>query len=373
MAGTTNLSSLGAARLDPSKNLLDIASPSAALNNLGGVSQAAVAAYIAQFFQTSDFTTVQQNVLYLGLIFAAFRNVPVGLVDGIADSFNNLADINTAASSGYTFNSSAGTIGATQSAGGAVQTSGQAISASDYSTAYQKGYAFDGNTSTTWASAETGASINGVSWIGQDFGLGNPLAVSTILITGFNTGTNNVSSVYLETWDGGSWTMVGTFSLNTAASAQTAIAVPAGTGAHRGWRLRAAAGLTSTYGWGVAEITMQLAASAAAMTLQSATLPINAGITSPSSMRALLQVDGTSAAFALNTDLVVSLSRDGGKTFTAGTLVAVQVLPDGTSIYDTGWVSVAGQPVGNSTMTYKVTTPTQKVIVLTGVSMQVKP
>ena len=90
-------------------------------------------------------------------------------------------------------------------------------------------------------------------------------------------------------------------------------------------------------------------------------------------MRALLQVDGTSAAFALNTDLVVSLSRDGGKTFTAGTLVAVQVLPDGTSIYDTGWVSVAGQPVGNSTMTYKVTTPTQKVIVLTGVSMQVKP
>ena len=114
--------------------------------------------------------------------------------------------------------------------------------------------------------------------------------------------------------------------------------------------------------------------SASPMTLQSVTLPINApGLTSPSAMRALIQVDNTSATFTPNTDVLVYLSRDGGTTFTQGTLSLVQAMPDGTTVYDTGWLSVTGQPAGNSTMTYKVTTPTGKAIVLTGVSMQVKP
>ena len=86
----------------------------------------------------------------------------------------------------------------------------------------------------------------------------------------------------------------------------------------------------------------------------------------------LVQVDATSAACTPNTDLVAAASRDGA-TFTTGTLSLVQTMPDGTTIYDTGYFSISGQPAGNSTMSYRLTTANGKAIVFTGVAEQVRP
>ena len=339
-----------------------------------GVKQYATLPGIAAAAAASDLNIAQQNILYMGLREAALEGKPVGIVDGILDPFSSTADINTGASSGYTFSSSAGTIGATKTTTTVSGSSG-AISNGDTS-GYPKGNAFDGNTGTRWASSQLDASISGNAAIGWDAGAGNAYAFQQIVFTAWTDPGQNVSSALLQYADtsGGSlgaWTTVGAYALGTAASAVTTIAVPSGTGPHRAWRLLANANLaTSGNGWSVAEIAMQTVVQSA-MVLQSATL--TSAIASPSAMRALVQVDSTSPAFTANTDMIVSLSRDGGTTFTQGILSLVQTMPDGTAIYDTGWLSVSSRPAGNSTMTYKVTTPTQKAIVLTGVSMQVKP
>ena len=99
--GTSKWTLVDTVALRPENNLSDLANPSAALANLGGASSATVA-------QQSDLNVLQQNLLYQGLLLAAMRGVPTGIVDGILDPLSNLSDINVAASSGYAFNAAAG-------------------------------------------------------------------------------------------------------------------------------------------------------------------------------------------------------------------------------------------------------------------------
>lgn len=316
----------------------------------------------------SDFAIAQQNLLYQGLLIAALRGAPTGIVDGILDPLSSLTDINTGLSSGYTFSSAAGTIGATLMSGPVVSSPGQAIASSG-----SPGSAFDGNTTTYWIANDGTA---GITWIGQDFGTSIGKAIYDIVVTNFSNAGTVVSSVLVQYADNqlGPWTTTQTAALSSSANAVSTIHNSGVGGSHRFWRLLANASVQTNFQWILPEVTMAQGANPAVMMLQSATLPINApGLTSPSAMRALIQIDSTSAALTPNTDMLVFLSRDGGTTFTQGSLSLVQSMPDGTSIYDTGWLSVSGQPIGNSTMTYKITTPTQKAIVLTGVSMQVRP
>ena len=367
MSGVQNLSSLFPVPLKAANNLSDLASVPAALTALGlGTTAAAELARIGGA-AASDLNVAQQNILYQGLLIAALRGVPTGLVDGVIDPYSTTGDINTGASSGYTFTSSAGTIGATAGSLQTVSTQSNAIASSAQSS-YPASAAFDGNTGTPWESND--ATINGVSYIGQDFGAGNTKAITALNFTGYGNASYSVTSALLQYADspGGPWTTAATLSLAVSGSTQSFTNNQGG--ARRCWRLLANSA-PSNGTWVVYEVAMQAVTATSAMTLQSATLP-SAGA-SPSAMRGLVQVDSTSAAFAPNTDLTLLLSRDGANTWTQGTLGLVQTMPDGTTIYDTGWSTVTGQPAGNSTMTYKLTTPTQKAIVLTGASMQVRP
>jgi hypothetical protein len=319
----------------------------------------------------SDFNVAQQNLLYQGLLIAALRGVPTGIVDGILDPFSSLSDVNTGLSTGYTFYSTSGTIGATLTSGAIVSTPGQAIASSSGS-ATPASNAFDGDTTTYWGANDGTA---GITWIGQDFGSA-PKAIYDIVVMNFSNPGAVISSVLVQYADGplGPWTTTMTAALSSMSSGTTTIQNAGSGGAHRCWRLLANANAAPNFQWFLTEVSMAQGANPAAMTLQSVSIPINApGLTSPSAMRVLLQLDRTSVVPTPNVDLLVYLSRDGGATFTQGTLSLVQNMPDGTSIYDTGWLSVVGQPAGNSSMTYKISTPTQKAVVLTGVSMQVRP
>ena len=295
--------------------------------------------------------------------------MPTGIVDGILDPFSSTADINTSSSSNYFFTSSAGTIttGST-SAPGVISTQAQAIYDSQYDNAAFKGTnAFDGSSTTFWASALSGGAAVNAAYIGQDFG--KAASVASINYVPVTNGSNSFTSGSFQYSDDKSnWT---TFATSTTLNTSQTINVPSGTGQHRYWRLLVTSATSAQPA--IAELTMNgtITMAGGSMVLQSATLA--SAVASPSAARVLVQVDGTSAAFTLNTDLLAFFSRDGGTTFTQGTLSLVQAMPDGTTIYDTGYFSVAGQPAGNSTMTYKLTTPTAKAIVLTGVSMQVKP
>jgi hypothetical protein len=372
MAGITLLSSLGPARLDPAKNLLDVTNPGLALNNIGGASVAYV-----QSLNVGDIPVLGQNILYLGLLLAALRNAPTGLVDGIADPFNDLSDINVSASSGYTFNPGQGTISATP--GGiiapftTVSTPGQAISSPSYDTTRTADKPF-GSSGINWVSTQGSTSGTPTAWIGQDFGVGNAQSIAQVQMTQ-GPGDYAVSSVLGQVADSpaGPWTTVLT---SAVSGASTTLTIPSPQ-ARRCFRLLANSNVSnSLHCWQVATLQFQTGTvtNPANMVLQSATLPINApGLTSPSAMRVLVQLDATSAAVTANTDMTASMSRDGGTTFTTGTLVLVQAMPDGSAIYDTGWTSVVAQPGGNGTMTYQVNTLTKKAVVLTGVSLQVRP
>ena len=313
-----------------------------------------------------DVAIASQNILYQGLLIAALRNVPTGLVDGVIDPFSSLADINTAASSGYIFTASAGTIGS--AIGNGALPNGTALS-SGYiqSPSLPPSNAFDGNLSTYWQSSTY--RVNN-PWIGQQFNAAYNVTSFTISHQSPNGASSKVSLQYSD--DGSSYNTAGTYVLVMQIAAQTISTPVSSSGVHKYWRLLNVDNDNTSSTWNVSELSFTGNSGAPmVMTLQSATLA--SAVASPSSMRALIQVDSTSASSTPNTDVIVALSRDGGTTFTQGTLALVQSMPDGTVIYDTGWRDVSGQPTGNSTMTYKITTPTAKAIVLTGVSMQVRP
>lgn len=422
MSGIQNLTGLFPVPLKAANNLADVANLATARANLGAAA-------------ASDMNIAQQNLLYQGLLIAALRGVPTGLVDGVLDPFSSTADVNTSKSSGYTFNSTLGTIGATLDQTKALLHFDGVNGSTTFTDAASPSRTFtlSGSPAIWTAQSVFGGSslhLNGSSYLSTaasaDFGVGTgdfsvelrwrPDSIGAQMIL-FDTrvGGNGTGFVMymdgsgkLVAFDGAANTPVltgatslvaatwyavqlsrknGTFYLfvNGALDGSVANATDhgssqpltigttsAGAGPATGYidEFRFTKGLarnSAAYTPAASAFTL----SASAMVLQSATLA--SAVASPSAMRALIQVDGTSATLTANTDMLAFLSRDGGTTWTQGTLSLVQSMPDGTAVYDTGWTDVTAQPAGNSTMTYKITTPTQKAIVLTGVSMQVRP
>jgi hypothetical protein len=242
---------------------------------------------------------------------------------------------------------------------------GQATSGGDYAN-YPAFAVNDNNVLSTWSSSQQTTAVSGAAYIGQDFGSGNTGQPVAFLLTNYSTAGGNISSVLLQYTDAATWaspTTVATYALNTAAYVTQTFAVPASAGAHRMWRLLANAN-PSAGSWGVAEFGLFVAAPiVTGYVLQS--VDYSLGLTNPTKVQALVHVDGSSAAFTLNTDLVVSVSRCAGSQFTVGTLKLVDSLPDGSRLYDTGPVDVSAQPAGN-TGTMKITAANGKNVVTTG-------
>ena len=76
-------------------------------------------------------------------------------------------------------------------------------------------------------------------------------------------------------------------------------------------------------------------------------------------------------AFTINEDITAEISRDGGTTFTEGTLVLKEILKDGTEAYEDNNVNISGQPSGNQ-MKYRIKTLNNKAIRIHGAVLQWK-
>ena len=191
----------------------------------------------------SDVNIAQQNLLYQGLLIAALRGVPTGIVDGILDPFSSLADINTA---------------------GINIPNVTPISGGDQNTTYVAANAFDGSNATQWGSVQTGSSANGAAFIGQDFGSAKT-PVQCIIAQ--YSGQYSITSALVQYADSasGPWTTAVTAPLIVSAASsatqtndQTIIAIPAGAGSHRYWRLLANSAVqTASLQWSVCELSFQ--------------------------------------------------------------------------------------------------------------------
>ena len=75
------------------------------------------------------------------------------------------------------------------------------------------------------------------------------------------------------------------------------------------------------------------------------------------------------AAFTINTDLIAEVSRDGGTTWTAFTLAALQTLANGYVVYVATGLDISGQPAGTA-MKWRLRTANAKAIFVSGIAVR---
>lgn len=136
-----------------------------------------------------------------------------------------------------------------------ITTTTQAVGYIDYSATYNAPKAYDNSNTTYWASRQVGAAVNGVSWIGQNFGAGNEKEIRKITVRQYNNSLNRVTSVYVEHSDNGTnWTTLQTLALTNNGNTNAYFLNASSN--HQYWRLRAASGVGSGRVWAVHEIEM---------------------------------------------------------------------------------------------------------------------
>ena len=84
-----------------------------------------------------------------------------------------------------------------------------------------------------------------------------------------------------------------------------------------------------------------------------------------------LRAASTTQEFTVNDDLTAEISRDGGTTFTEGTLVLKEKLKDGTFAFEDNNVAIGGQPAGTN-MVYRIKTLNEHEIQVHGAVLQWK-
>ena len=296
-----------------------------------------------------------KNDALFALEIADLKGQRMGMVGGVADSFDDEAGIATktnatydAANDWYTPSAAAGAriTGATPS--GLVATPANIN---------------DNNTATvgSWAGTDlSSAAINSRKLAQLD--LGSVQTISKIEAVGYyqSVGGNSTSGLYYST-DGATWTQLGAnITVNTAPTTSSV------TGS-----------VSARY---VALILPQLAYSGATVSLQDlnvygpATLS-NMTLVSvdyaasavPSTARIAVQL-ADALTLTPGTDFTMEVSRDGGATWAAVTLALSIPLFGGVKMYE-GTASISGQPSG-STMKWRFKTLTGKNIIASGVVLQ---
>lgn len=284
------------------------------------------------------------------------------MVDGIADEFEDETGVDTATSTNETYDSTGDYYSNPETYTGLsanIATLAMAISSGPNvdGTGPLSG-AFDGNTSTLWRSNGT---TN--SWIGQDF-----TTAKNIRRAYFNQGFSGnsghgSSSVDLQSSDdAATWTTryAGTgLGINETWCTLDSTY----TGSHRYWRILAPSVPSN---WRVQELQMmegQYSASAN-LTLVSQSFTADSVPTEARIVALHQAIDATT----LNTDCTVEISRDGGTTWTTGTLVNEGAFDATTNIFS-ATVDISAQPSGTS-MKWRFKTLNNKEQRLHGVWMQ---
>lgn len=333
-----------------------------ASRNVGTTAGTVAAGDDARFSQGGS----SQNEAILALEIADLKGSRLGMKGGVADAFDDETGVDTAASVNATYDATNDWY--TRTPGGYtadLTTTGQAISAGDYS-GNAASNAFDNNTATSnyWGSSQTGSAINGVAYIGQNFGAGNAKKIRRLTLLQNVAAQNSVSSVQVIYSDNGtSWTSAGTFAVAQNATPYT-LDIP-DVGSHQYWAIRANAGLsTGAATWAVNEVQMMEAVGGGEMTLRSVAY---AAASVPTTGRVAIQLVETDA-ITINTDIIVRISRDGGTTWATASLSLSQSLI-GPKIYEATGISLSS--LGSGTlMKWEVATANNKNVAISGVVLQ---
>ncbi|SMD09986.1 F5/8 type C domain-containing protein [Fulvimarina manganoxydans] len=301
-------------------------------------------------------SSARLNALYI----AELRGDRLNMVDGIVDPYTDTSDV-SGASSNHLHNAQKKQF---EYVNVNLSTLGLPISGGDKGASTAKGKAFDGDAATYWASSQSGSPVNGNAYIGRDFGAAT--VVKKIIIKNASATNNAVYSAAAQySDDGANWVSYSNQGFSQTGGNTQVFDVSAA-GAHRYWRVLATSTSANGSEWWVAEMTFEGAP--APMTLISS---VFSSVTqSPSVARVAVQLAPplSSSPVVPNVDLISSVSRDGGVTFSVAALEQIAVLTDGTKIYE-GFADLTGQPAGAS-MVYKHVTANAKDAPISGTIMQ---
>lgn len=343
-----------------SSAIIDTDPTLAANSDVKIASQKAVKAYVTAQVAASSAPDLTSDVgqLYLAVARIDTPTSPNAGGTQVADEFDDSTGIGSLGSgtvaSGYLSNSAGGYTSNLCSGGTALEDS--------HSSSLVAANAFDGDSGTYWQSNVTGAGANGVAYIGYSFATAEH--IRQIVFTGYD-GTYYVSSWLVQRKVSGTWTTVTTIAPAATSSAQT-FAIPA-SDAQTDWRLLANATPSSTY---VHCKEMQMMAANAASNITTVSNAYTA-LTAPSTVSFVVEHQDVSTTAAVNTDIIVSASRDSGTTWTAVTLTDFGPSPISGARVLKGSATVSGQPSGTA-IKWKVETANAKEQRVHGLWMQWK-
>lgn len=267
-----------------------------------------------------------------------------GMVDGFADALTLATDIDTGASSNYIFEEfhdrfwpsvpamSAGLIPTMTGS----TTSGVTIDQSHQDSGGEAGwYACDNDTSSDWRS-----SSGTERWLEVDFGTAT--AVRYVHYN-FDQRTNG-DYVYQGSTDGSTWvdlTAVETRNAGQFSNNQDYYDDLGQEYSYRYFRLYVSS-VNNTANFGLNDFQLHAEGTLGDVTLQSLSYSVNSSM---DTARVIVYAK-TAAGITLNTDLIASVSRDGGTTFTAATLIQSDTFSDGTTVYYQNDLDISAQPSG---------------------------
>lgn len=314
-----------------------------------------------------------KNDALFALEIADLKGVKMGMVGGVADSFDDETGIQTKtnvtydAANDWYLPTSTGTLPAYTNTGGTgnrtsiITVTSTVVPASGSSGAVsQLVDGVDANTFFWGAQAVAGLVIQ------FDFG-----ASAAYIITEARSRTNAGGADGVWQWQGSnngtSWTNIGATVTLNGSPTKVYTELAGNTTAYRYYRMLGVSGSVAGNNYQY-EFEFKIG-TALSVTYNNVTLVSvdYAASSVPSTARVALQL-ADALALTPGTDFTMEVSRDGGTTWTAVTLTLTMPLFGGVKMYE-GVVTISGQPSG-STMKWRFKTLTNKNIIASGVVLQ---
>lgn len=289
------------------------------------------------------------------------------MVGGVADAFDDESGVNTGASSGQTYNAADDHYSPTVTAGASqIPTMTAATTAGvTMSDGGNSGSGFE-----AWRAADSvmngGWSQNPFvpnNFVRVDFGTTGDRIIASY---GVRCGPTN----YATSWtlqgsaNGTSWTDLDSRSGQSFSAFETKYFSVSSPASFRYYRILLISSVSSALT--LSHFELLVAGTVASMNLVS--VPYVAAV-APVSARMAIQVSGAQS-FVVNTDLIGEVSRNGGASWTAASLLETTSL-SGIRMYEADDINVSGQPSG-SDVRWRIRTANGKIIQVSGVVLQWK-
>lgn len=310
------------------------------------------------------------DLLMLALRVADLEGDSLGIVDGIADPFDDETDVDTATSTGEMYDVASDLYSNTSAVSAISGATGTAIG--DMTARAGLSAAFDGNTNQGYVNGA--AKTGGDGYVGKTYSPGQKISSVTVYSSsdfGWASGSSGTMEITLygktgaapaNATDGTLLGTSGTFTDSNTLLTESITSSDSTTAFDHAWvRITD----TNNEEARIGEVVFYDAGVVGDMTLVSNAFTADS---TPSSARLMFFIKPIDA-ITINTDAIGAISRDGGTTFTNATLSEVAEYSDGTKVYEAESTTISGQPSGTS-MKWKLTTANDKSLHVTGALLQ---